>query len=83
MKVKKKLAIRPETVETIFDYCQEGKLLANRRYQRKLVWTIEEKETFIDSLSLNIPVPLILASEIMNLHFVKEPNFYQRIQIEI
>lgn len=64
MEVKQKLTVRPETVETIFDYYQDGKLLVNRRYQRKLVWTIEEKEAFIDSLSLNLPVPLILAAEI-------------------
>lgn len=64
MEVKQKLTVRPETVETIFDYYQEGKLLVNRRYQRKLVWTIEEKEAFIDSLSLNLPVPLILVAEI-------------------
>lgn len=64
MDVTKKLIIRPETIETIFDYYQKEKLLVNRRYQRKLVWTLEEKENFIDSISLNYPVPLFLIAEI-------------------
>lgn len=62
MDVTKKLIIRPETVETIFDYYIKEMLLVNRRYQRKLVWTIEEKERFIDSISLNYPVPLFLVT---------------------
>jgi hypothetical protein len=65
MDITKKLIIRPETVETIFDYYQKEQLLVNRRYQRKLVWTIEEKEKFIDSISLNYPVPLFLVAEIV------------------
>ncbi len=64
MDVTKKLIIRPETVETIFDYYQKDILLVNRRYQRKLVWTIEEKIGFIDSISKNYPVPLLLVAEI-------------------
>lgn len=64
MDITKKLIIRPETVETIFDYYQKEQLLVNRRYQRKLVWTIDEKEKFIDSISLNYPVPLFLVAEI-------------------
>lgn len=64
MDITKKLVIRSETVETIFDYYQKEQLLVNRRYQRKLVWTINEKERFIDSISLNYPVPLFLVAEI-------------------
>lgn len=64
MDITKKLVIRPETVETIFDYYQKEKLLVNRRYQRKLVWTLEEKQGFIDSISLNYPVPLFLVAEV-------------------
>ncbi len=64
MEVTKKLLIQPETVETIYDYYRNEKLLVNRRYQRKLVWTLEEKEGFIDSISLNYPVPLFLVAEI-------------------
>lgn len=64
MEVTKNLYIQPETVETIYGYYKEDKLLVNRRYQRKLVWTIEEKESFIDSISLNFPVPLILVAQV-------------------
>ena len=35
----------------------------NRRYQRKLVWTIEEKKAFIDSILQGFPVPIILLAE--------------------
>lgn len=34
--------------------------MVNRRYQRKLVWTVEEKQAFIDTLLHNYPVPLFL-----------------------
>lgn len=64
MEVTKQLFIQPETIETIYGYYRDNKLIVNRRYQRKLVWTIDEKEGFIDSLSLNFPVPLILVAQI-------------------
>lgn len=64
MEVTKQLFIQPETIETIYGYYRDNKLIVNRRYQRKLVWTIDEKEEFIDSLSLNFPVPLILVAQI-------------------
>jgi len=64
MEVTKNLYIQPETIETIYGYFKEDKLLVNRRYQRKLVWTAEEKESFIDSISLNFPVPLILVAQV-------------------
>lgn len=38
----------------------DNKYVVNRRYQRKLVWTLEEKQAFIDSLSKNYSVPLFL-----------------------
>lgn len=66
MDITKKLIIRSETVETIFDYYQKEQLLVNRRYQRKLVWTIKEKERFIDSISLEYPVPLFLVAQIIH-----------------
>lgn len=36
----------------------------NRRYQRKLVWTLEEKRKLIDSILHDYPVPLILLAEL-------------------
>lgn len=44
-------------------YYLENTLIVNRRYQRKLVWSIEEKASFIDSIIKSYPVPLILLAE--------------------
>lgn len=41
----------------------EGKFLVNRKYQRKLVWTVDEKEYLIDSIVNNLPIPLILLAQ--------------------
>jgi uncharacterized protein with ParB-like and HNH nuclease domain len=41
----------------------EGKFLVNRRYQRKLVWTVDEKEYLIDSIVNDLPIPLILLAQ--------------------
>jgi hypothetical protein len=64
MEIVKKLTIRPETIETLYEYYIGEKLLVNRKYQRKLVWSIEEKQSFIDSISLNYPIPLFLVAEV-------------------
>jgi len=62
MTLLRKLDIKPETVESIYGYYRKRVLLVNRKYQRKLVWTIEEKEKFIDSISNGLPIPLILVA---------------------
>lgn len=36
----------------------------NRRYQRKLVWTLEEKQKLVNSLLANFPVPAIILAEV-------------------
>jgi len=36
----------------------------NRRYQRKLVWNVEEKQRLIDSILKGLPIPLVLVAEI-------------------
>ena len=46
-----------------YEWYREGKLLVNRRYQRKLVWTVEEKQKLIDSILLGYPLPLILLAQ--------------------
>lgn len=35
-------------------------IFVNRKYQRKLVWTLQEKQAFIDTLLRGYPVPLFL-----------------------
>jgi len=57
------LAIRGENVQRLYGWYREGRFEVNRRYQRKLVWTIAEKRSFIDSLLKGFPVPLILVAE--------------------
>ncbi|MDZ8026706.1 MAG: DUF262 domain-containing protein [Nostoc sp. DedQUE11] len=42
---------------------RSGNLLVNRKYQRKLVWTVIEKEKLIGSILMKYPIPLILLAE--------------------
>lgn len=57
------LTVRSESIQRIYSYYTNNKLLVNRRYQRKLVWSIEEKSAFIDSIIKGYPVPLFLLAE--------------------
>lgn len=47
-------------------YRKDKKFWVNRRYQRKLVWTVDEKQKLIDSILLGYPLPLILLAENKN-----------------
>lgn len=62
--IEQELSIRGENIQRIYDYYINNKLLINRKYQRKLVWAIEEKQAFIDSIINGFPVPLILLAEV-------------------
>ncbi len=57
------LTVRSESIQRLYNYYLENKLIVNRRYQRKLVWSVEEKAAFIDSITKAYPVPLILLAE--------------------
>lgn len=57
------LTIRSESVQRMYSFYREKKLIVNRRYQRKLVWSIDEKAAFIDSVLKEFPVPLFLFAE--------------------
>ncbi|BCJ98093.1 GmrSD restriction endonuclease domain-containing protein [Anaerocolumna chitinilytica] len=57
------LTVRSESIQRIYSFYINDKLLVNRRYQRKLVWTIDEKAAFIDSILKEYPVPLFLLAE--------------------
>ncbi len=57
------LVIRNESIQRIFNFYKSNLLFVNRRYQRKLIWTLEEKERFVDSLIKGLPVPLVLLAE--------------------
>lgn len=62
--IKQDLTNRNESVERVYGFYAANRFLVNRRYQRKLVWSIEEKRAFIDSLRQSFPVPLILLADV-------------------
>ena len=49
-----------QSVQFLYEDYKNDKFIVNRRYQRKLVWTVEEKQAFIDSLIRGYSVPLFL-----------------------
>src|SRR4051812_14228091 len=62
--IKQDLTHRNESVERVYGFYSAKNFLVNRRYQRKLVWSIEEKRAFVDSLRQAFPVPLILLADV-------------------
>ncbi|HNW91164.1 MAG TPA: DUF262 domain-containing protein [Bacteroidales bacterium] len=64
--VQTDLSIRNESIQRIFNFYKSDLFFVNRRYQRKLIWTIEEKQRFVDSIVKGLPVPLILLAETEN-----------------
>lgn len=51
------------SLQTLYSWFSSGKLSVNRRYQRKLVWTLEEKQKLVESVLNQYPVPAILLAE--------------------
>lgn len=51
-------------IPELYRFYRTGKLIVNRRYQRKLVWTKEEKASLVNSVLLDYPIPLILLGEV-------------------
>lgn len=64
--IKQDLTNRNESVERVYGFNAENRFLVNRRYQRKLVWSIDEKRAFVDSLRQGFPVPLILLADVQH-----------------
>jgi hypothetical protein len=52
-----------KAVQSMYREYREGSLMVNRKYQRKLVWSVEEKQSLIDSILKGYPIPLILLAE--------------------
>ena len=57
------LAAQPTSIQSVYSWYAEDRLKVNRRYQRKLVWTLEEKQKLIESILKKYPVPAILIVE--------------------
>ncbi|WP_157272067.1 DUF262 domain-containing protein [Azohydromonas aeria] len=51
---------RGMSVQEAYREYAEGNFRVNRQYQRKLVWTVDEKRKLIDSMLRGYPIPLIL-----------------------
>ena len=60
------LTVRGESIERAYANYNDQRYLVNRRYQRKLIWTLDEKINFIDSILNGYPVPIILLAENKN-----------------
>lgn len=54
---------RGMSIQEAYRLYRDDKLEVNRKYQRKLVWTVEEKRSLIDSILKNFPIPLILLAQ--------------------
>lgn len=62
--VQRELSIRSESIQRVYNFYKSDSFFVNRRYQRKLIWTIEEKRNFIDSIVKGYPVPIFLLAEV-------------------
>ncbi|OCH17623.1 DUF262 domain-containing protein [Aliivibrio logei] len=54
------LEIASKTIEDLYDMYSNKLLIVNRRYQRKLVWSLDEKKALISSIIEEYPIPLLL-----------------------
>jgi Protein of unknown function DUF262/Putative DNA-binding domain len=54
---------RGMSIQEAYRLYRDNKLIVNRKYQRKLVWTLNEKCSLIDSIQKDYPIPLILLAE--------------------
>lgn len=60
---ERELTVKGESIESVYRQYRQSRYWVNRRYQRKLIWTLEEKQGFIDSVARGFPVPIILLAE--------------------
>ena len=51
------------SIQTLYRMFRDGDFYVDRRYQRKLVWTLEEKQKLVDSVLREFPVPLVLLAK--------------------
>lgn len=63
MSVMAELDAQSKSIQSLYAWYSENKLWVNRRYQRKLVWTLEEKQKLIESVLKKFPIPAILLAE--------------------
>ena len=71
---------RVMTVTEAYRHYRSGNLLVNRKYQRKLIWSVEEKEKLIGSILKGYPIPLILLAELPQVHGSGKYEFLDGMQ---
>lgn len=54
---------RGMSIMEMYRLYRTNQLMVNRKYQRKLVWTIREKNALIESILNDYPIPLILLAK--------------------
>jgi hypothetical protein len=59
------VAVSPQgiSIQSLYRSFRDGTLIVNRQYQRKLVWTVGEKQQLIDSILKDYPLPLFLFAD--------------------
>lgn len=60
MFIQEELSIKAMTISQIYSLYVSERLIVNRKYQRKLCWSIEEKRNFMDTVINGLPVPMFL-----------------------
>ena len=53
------------SIQEAYRLYADRKLIVNRRYQRKLVWTEAEKRHLVDSVEKELPIPLRIVNVIL------------------
>lgn len=56
-------SVQGTSIELLYPLYNSGNFVVNRKYQRKLVWNLQEKRAFIDSIIKGYPTPLILVAK--------------------
>lgn len=57
------LTVLGQSLQNLYTQYARDTFVVNRRYQRKLVWGVEEKQSLIDSVRKDLPIPLVLLAE--------------------
>ena len=61
--VSRKLSVNSRSISFLYGEYINEKIVVNRRYQRKLVWTHEEKRKLIQSVIDKYPIPAVILHE--------------------
>lgn len=54
---------KSDSIQVVYENYLKELYIVNRRYQRKLVWNLDEKKAFIDSINKQYSVPLFLLAQ--------------------